>query len=131
MVNILRGASIDPGPKRGEGTWSEFVRRHTATLWAADFVTVRTVFEAEGARIVRVGPAAPNLNPFAERWVRTLRNEYPTTRDLHGRWRWRYNHSDACIGSGATRSGGLDCRPRDVHRRIRIVPHTTNVPPRA
>ena len=33
------------------------------------------VFEADGAKIVRVGPAAPNLNAFAERWVRTLRQE--------------------------------------------------------
>lgn len=146
VVNILREASIDPGPKRGEGTWSDFVRRHAATLWAADFLSVRTltatgvvelyilfyihvgsrrviasaptanpdsawvaqqarnasmqmqdwnvgathliidrdskftdsldaVLEAEGAEVIRVGPAAPNLSPFAERWVRTLRQE--------------------------------------------------------
>jgi putative transposase len=146
VVNILREAHIDPGPKRGEGTWSEFIRRHAATLWAADFISVRTltacgfvdlfllfhihigtrrvivssptanpnsewvtqqarnasmqmdewnlgvthliidhdtkftdsfdaVLEAEGAEIIRVGPAAPNLSPFAERWVRTLRSE--------------------------------------------------------
>ncbi len=146
VVNILREANIDPGPKRGEGTWSDFVKRHAATLWAADFLSVRTltacgvvdlhilffihigsrrviasaptanpdsawvaqqarnasmqmadwnlgvthliidhdskfthsfdaVFEAEEAQIIRVGPAAPNLSPFAERWVRTLRTE--------------------------------------------------------
>jgi hypothetical protein len=33
------------------------------------------VFEAEGAKILRVGPAAPNMSPHAERWVRTLRQE--------------------------------------------------------
>src|SRR5262249_39626905 len=126
--------------------WSEFVRRHADTLWASDFVSVRTwtatgivelyllfflhigsrkvivsaptanpdsvrvaqqarnaamqmaewslsathlivdhdskfaesfddVFEAEAVQILRVGPAAPNLNAYAERWIRTLRQE--------------------------------------------------------
>ena len=30
------------------------------------------MFEAEGAEIQRVGPRAPNMNPYAERWVQTL-----------------------------------------------------------
>jgi putative transposase len=146
VVNILRGAGLDPGPKRGAGTWSEFIKRHAATLWASDFVSVRTltatgvvelyllffihigsrkvvvsaptanpdsawatqqarnvsiqmqdwnlsceyliidhdakyttsfdaIFEAEDAEVIRVGPSAPNLNAYAERWVRTLRTE--------------------------------------------------------
>ena len=37
VVNILRENGLDPGPKRGEGTWDEFVRRHAQTLWACDF----------------------------------------------------------------------------------------------
>jgi putative transposase len=37
VVNILRQAGLDPGPKRGEGTWDEFVKRHAKTLWACDF----------------------------------------------------------------------------------------------
>jgi putative transposase len=37
VVNILREHGIDPGPKRGEGTWDEFVKRHAQTLWACDF----------------------------------------------------------------------------------------------
>src|SRR5262245_46255283 len=28
VANILREAGIDPGPKRGPGTWSDFVKRH-------------------------------------------------------------------------------------------------------
>ena len=43
VANILREAGIDPGPKRGEGTWSDFVIRHASTLWAADFLSVRTL----------------------------------------------------------------------------------------
>ncbi|HEY1191864.1 MAG TPA: integrase core domain-containing protein [Gemmata sp.] len=146
VANILRAAGLDPGPKRGEGSWSEFVRRHAATLWAGDFVSVRThtlggvvdvyllffihvgsrevlvsaptaspdaawvaqqarnasmamaeqgagtthllidhdakyaanfdtVFEAQDVEVKRVGPRAPNMNAFAERWVQTLRRE--------------------------------------------------------
>ena len=37
VVAILKENGLDPGPKRGEGTWSEFIRRHTDTLWATDF----------------------------------------------------------------------------------------------
>jgi putative transposase len=33
------------------------------------------VFEDEETEIVRVGPASPNMNPYAEHWVRTLRQE--------------------------------------------------------
>ncbi len=43
VVNILKEAGLDPGPKRGKGTWDEFVKRHAATLWASDFVSVRTL----------------------------------------------------------------------------------------
>jgi len=88
------------------------------------------VFRAEGVRVKPVGPAAPNLNAYAERFVQALRKEFPTTRDLHGRWGWQYNNSDTRVGPGATRSRGLDRRPRGFHRRIRIVPHPTTVPPR-
>jgi putative transposase len=37
VVNILRQAGLDPGPKRGKGTWDEFIKRHAKTLWACDF----------------------------------------------------------------------------------------------
>ena len=35
VANILREAGLDPGPKRGEGTWSDFVARHAATCGPA------------------------------------------------------------------------------------------------
>jgi len=78
VVNILSQAGLDPGPKRGQGTWSEFVARHAATLWAADFLSVRTLTAAGfvdlyllafihlGSRKVIV--SAPTANPDSQ-WV--------------------------------------------------------------
>jgi putative transposase len=34
-----------------------------------------TVFESEGTEVKRVGPVAPNLNAYAERWVQSMRQE--------------------------------------------------------
>jgi putative transposase len=78
VASILREEGLDPGPKRGEGSWSEFVQRHAATLWAADFVSVRTLtmagfvdlyllfFIHVGSR--RVIVSNPTANPDAA-WV--------------------------------------------------------------
>src|SRR5262249_36490475 len=41
VVNTLREAGLEPAPRRGEGTWHDFVRRHSATLWACDFFSKR------------------------------------------------------------------------------------------
>jgi putative transposase len=78
VQNILREAGLEPGPKRGEGTWTEFVQRHTATLWAADFLAVRTL-TASGfvdlfvVFLIRIGNhlvivSAPSANPDSA-WV--------------------------------------------------------------
>ena len=37
VKNSLRKAGFDPGPKRGIGTWDEFLKIHAATLWQCDF----------------------------------------------------------------------------------------------
>lgn len=37
VANILRAEGFEPGPKRGVGTWHEFVSRHAQSLWACDF----------------------------------------------------------------------------------------------
>lgn len=37
VVNILKSAGVDPGPKRGEGSWQDFLKRHAESLWACDF----------------------------------------------------------------------------------------------
>jgi len=43
VVNILRAAGLDPGPKRGEGTWDDFLKRHAQTLWQCDFIGKRVL----------------------------------------------------------------------------------------
>ncbi len=39
---VLKSAGIETGPERGEGTWASFIKRHAATLWACDFMSVKT-----------------------------------------------------------------------------------------
>jgi putative transposase len=39
VVNLLKENGLEPGPRRGEGTWDDFLRRHAETLWACDFFT--------------------------------------------------------------------------------------------
>ncbi len=43
VANILREHGFDPGPKRGEGTWDEFLTLHAKTLWACDFLPRRVL----------------------------------------------------------------------------------------
>ena len=37
VKSILKEHGLDPGPKRGEGTWDEFLKIHAKTLWQCDF----------------------------------------------------------------------------------------------
>jgi putative transposase len=41
IARILIENGFDPGPKRGEGTWHDFVQRHIKTLWATDLFTTK------------------------------------------------------------------------------------------
>jgi putative transposase len=43
VVNILKEAGFDPSPKRGKGMWWEFLERHQKTLWASDFLSVKSL----------------------------------------------------------------------------------------
>ena len=43
VKNILIRNDLDPGPRRGEGTWDEFIKRHIATLFASDIFSVRVL----------------------------------------------------------------------------------------
>jgi putative transposase len=39
VSRVLQENGFDPGPKRGRGTWHEFIQRHLKTVWATDFFT--------------------------------------------------------------------------------------------
>jgi len=39
VARILKENGFEPAPKRGDGTWRDFVQRHIKTLWACDFFT--------------------------------------------------------------------------------------------
>jgi len=49
VKRILKANGLDPGPKRGIGTWDEFLKIHAATLWQCDFMTVKSL-TAKGFR---------------------------------------------------------------------------------
>jgi putative transposase len=78
VVNILKEAGYEPGPKRGAGTWDEFLKIHAETLWQCDFFSKRTmsrfglpqlfamVFINVASRRVWVSPATRNPT---EVWV--------------------------------------------------------------
>ncbi len=43
VKNIVKEEGIEPSPKRSTGTWDQFLKSHTETLWACDFFTKRAV----------------------------------------------------------------------------------------
>ena len=43
VKNILKANGLDPGPKRGVGTWDEFLKIHAATLWQCDFISIKAL----------------------------------------------------------------------------------------
>src|SRR5262245_46733988 len=54
------------------GLPARFLLRDYDSKYTGDF---DAVFEAEGTEVKRVGPVAPNLNAYAERWVQSARKE--------------------------------------------------------
>ncbi|HUQ70055.1 MAG TPA: hypothetical protein VM165_11055 [Planctomycetaceae bacterium] len=82
--DILIAAGINPGPKRGEGSWSDFITRYAYTLWAADFLSVKSITAAGfvdlyllffihiGSRRVFISSAT--ANPNAESVTQQARN---------------------------------------------------------
>src|SRR5262245_60679171 len=80
VVNVMREHGFDPGPKRGENTWDEFLKMHAQTLWQADFFSKRVLtlcgvreffilaFIHIGTRRVLVTPATAKPT---EEWCRT------------------------------------------------------------
>ena len=46
VVNILKANGLEPGPRRGPGTWDEFLTMHAQTLWQCDFFSKRILSRA-------------------------------------------------------------------------------------
>lgn len=79
VKNILKENGLDPGPKRGAGTWDEFLKIHAATLWQCDFFSKKVltikgfrdlfvlVFLHVETRRVFISPATYHPN---EAWVK-------------------------------------------------------------
>ena len=49
VKNTLKKNGLEPGPKRSNSTWYEFLRMHAATLWQCDFYA-KEVFTLKGFR---------------------------------------------------------------------------------
>ncbi len=43
VKNILKRNGYDVGPKRGPGTWDEFIKRRAKTMWQCDFYSKKVV----------------------------------------------------------------------------------------
>ncbi|MBL8892417.1 MAG: hypothetical protein JNL67_20745 [Planctomycetaceae bacterium] len=43
VKNILKRNGFDSGPKRGSGTWADFLKWHAKTVWQCDFFSKRVV----------------------------------------------------------------------------------------
>ena len=78
VQNILREYNLEPNPKRGPGSWHDFIHRHKDTLYACDFFTKKIwttsglvemymlVFIHIGSRRIWVSRATANPN---SEWV--------------------------------------------------------------
>ena len=85
MKKILKAAGYDTGPRRGEGTWDEFLARHAKTLVQCDFLSRKVVsltgfremfvliFLHVQTRRAYITPATANPN---EAWVREQTKAY-------------------------------------------------------
>ena len=49
IKNILIENGHDPGPRRGKGSWGEFIKIHADTLWQCDFFSKR-IWTSTGMR---------------------------------------------------------------------------------
>jgi len=49
VKSILKAQGLDPGPKRGVGTWDELLKIHATSLWQCDFLS-KKVLTPKGLR---------------------------------------------------------------------------------
>jgi len=91
IANILKRHGIEPAPERERKTTrKEFVSRHFDQIAATDFFTVEVwtlkglqrfmilffiELSSTGVKSVKLPPRSPNLNAFAERFVKSIKEE--------------------------------------------------------
>ena len=85
MKAILKENGLEPGPKRGEGTWDEFLKMHAATLWQCDFYAKKVltlkgfrglyllIFLHVDSRRVYISPSTFHPN---EEWVKQQAEDF-------------------------------------------------------
>jgi transposase InsO family protein len=90
IANVLKRNGIEPSPARSKRTpWSTFLKAHWKVLAASDFLTVEVwtgrglvtyyllfvISLADRVVNIRLPPMSPNLNAYAERFVRSIKEE--------------------------------------------------------
>jgi hypothetical protein len=68
IARILKAAGVPPVPERPT-SWQTFLRAHWGAIAGADF------FTTAGIRVVLTPYRAPNANAYAERFVRSIKEE--------------------------------------------------------
>jgi putative transposase len=132
VVNILRRNGFDIGPKRGEGSWLQFIQIHAETLWASDFITKKIwtkrglidyfilfVINVQSRRVEILGITA---NPTGEWMAQQARNlcmhwqdqEHPASYLIHDRDGKFTAQFDAIVESEGTKV-------------VRLTPHAPNL----
>jgi putative transposase len=85
-----------------------------------------------GARVSMAAVGQPEENGFAERLMRTIKEDLSITSTLHLRCRAGYNSCRKRLPASFTRFGSVVTGTRRLHRRIRTMSHgRIAVPPRA
>jgi hypothetical protein len=72
IANILQKEGIKPTPERHHLDWNGFLKSHWEVLCATDFFTTE-VWTLKG--LVRYRPGEPLMNIYAERFVKSIKNE--------------------------------------------------------
>ena len=77
VKRILPDHGIEPAPERARRTpWKAFLQAHWDGLTACDLFTVEVLtLTGGGVQPIRLPPKSPNLNAYAERFVRSIKEE--------------------------------------------------------
>ena len=80
-ARTLKKHGIKPSPERPM-SWATFVRSHAHLIAAADFFTTevwtarfKSILSSSGVEILLTAYQAPNMNAYAERFIRSIKSE--------------------------------------------------------